>query len=158
MVAGPNQRPSEVLAALLELCPAGEECRALFRSACTMRLPVTIQAHLTGTELTNIKELAQLADRLRQCHGPQVVAAVPVDNGQSEEDTGEVCAPFSAKRRPQQKQGGQQGHQQGQQGQQVAIGKSSKEKGGKYLCHKHAQFGEDAFFCGDKKNCTWSEN
>ena len=78
VVAGPNQRPSEVLAALLEFCPAGEERTVFFRAAFTMRLPVTIQAHLTGTELTNIKELAQLADRLWQCHGPQVVVAVPL--------------------------------------------------------------------------------
>ena len=98
VVAGPNQRPSEVLAVLLEFCPAGEERTAFFRAAFTMRLLVTIQAHLTGTELTDIKELAQLADKLWQCHGPQVVGAVPVDNWQSEEDTGEVCAAFLAKR------------------------------------------------------------
>ena len=73
-VAGPNQQPSEVLAALLEFCLAGEERTAFFRAAFTMRLPVTIQAHLTGTELTDIKELAQLADRLWRCHGPQVGA------------------------------------------------------------------------------------
>ena len=123
---------------------------------------MTIQAHLTGTELTDIKELVQLVDRLWQCHSPQVVAAVPVDDGQSEEDTGEVCATFSAKRRPQEKQGDQQGHQKGQQGcqqgQQVASGKFSKGKGGKYLCRKHAQYGEDAHYCGDRRNCTWSGN
>ena len=71
VVAGPNQRPSEVLAVLLEFCPAGEECTAFFRAAFTMRLLVTIQAHLTGTELTDIKELAHLVDRLWQCHDPQ---------------------------------------------------------------------------------------
>ena len=114
VVAGPNQRPSEVLASLLEFCPAGEERPAFFRVAFTMRLPVTIQAHLTGTELTDIKELAQLADRLWQCHGPQAVAAVPLDDRQSEEDTGEVFAAVPARRRPQQKQGGQQGHHKGQ--------------------------------------------
>ena len=40
----------------------------------------------------------------------------------------------------------------------MASGKSSKGKGGKYLCFKHVQFGEDAFFCADKKNCTWLGN
>ena len=98
VVAGPNQQPSEVLASLLEFCLAGEEHTAFVRAAFTMRLPVTIQAHLTGTELTDIKELAQLADRLWQCHGPQAVAAVPVDDGQSEEDTGEAFAAGPAKR------------------------------------------------------------
>ena len=146
VVAGTNQRPSEVLASLLEFCPAGEECTAFFRAALTMRLLVTIQAHLTGTELTNIKELAQLADRLWQCHRPQAVAAVPVDEGQAEEDTSDVFAAVSAKRRPQYKQGSQQGHPMGQQDQQVAGGKSGRGKGGKFLCAKHARYGEDAFF------------
>ena len=59
---------------------------------------MAIQAHLTGTELTDIKELAQLVDRLWQCHGPQTVAAVPVDDVQSEEDTGDVFATVPAKR------------------------------------------------------------
>ena len=37
VVAGTNQRPSEVLALLLEFCPAGEEHTAFFRAAFTMR-------------------------------------------------------------------------------------------------------------------------
>ena len=68
VVASANQRPSEVLASLLEYCPPGEEGTAFFRAAFTIRLPLTIQAHLTGTELTDLKELAQLADRLWQCN------------------------------------------------------------------------------------------
>ena len=62
--ASSSQRPSEVLASLLEFCPPGEQGTALFRGAFTMRLPVAIQAHLAGTELTDIKELAQMADWL----------------------------------------------------------------------------------------------
>ena len=79
VVASGNQRPSEVLASLLEYCPPGEEGTAFFRAAFTMRLPPTIQAHLTGMELTDLKELAQLAqlaDRLWQCNPSQPVVAV----------------------------------------------------------------------------------
>ena len=65
VVASSNQHPSEVLASLLEYCPPGEEGTAFFRAAFTMRLPPTIQAHLTGTKLTDLKELAQLADCLQ---------------------------------------------------------------------------------------------
>ena len=64
VVAGSNQRPSEVLALLLEFCLPGAEGTAFFRAAITMRLPVDIKAHLAGTELTNLKELAQMADHL----------------------------------------------------------------------------------------------
>ena len=41
-----------------------------FRAAFTMRLLLTIQAHLAGTELTDLKELAQMADCLWLCHTP----------------------------------------------------------------------------------------
>ena len=60
VAASSSQRPSDVLALLLEFCPPGEEPTALFRGAFTMQLPVAIQAHLAGTELTDIKELAQM--------------------------------------------------------------------------------------------------
>ena len=58
-------------------------------------------------------------------------------------------------RQPQHKQGGQQGYYKGQHGQQVTDVKAGKGKG---LCHKHQKFGEDAFNCSDKKNCTWLGN
>ena len=64
-----------------------------------MRPQVTIQAHLAGTELTDLKELAQLADRLWQCNGPQTVATVTTEEDQSD-DGSEVVAALPAKRWP----------------------------------------------------------
>ena len=129
---------------------------AFFRAAFTMRLLATIQAHLAGTELTDLKELAQLADRLWQCNGPQAVAAVTTEEDQSD-DGGEVVAALPAKRWPQKKQGGPQGHNKGQQGQQMSGNKSGKAGGGS-LCWRHTRYGEDAFRCADKKTCSWSGN
>ena len=63
-------------------------------------MPATIQAHLAGTELTDIKELAQMADWLWQCHGPQPVAAV--EEVQSEEEDEDVGAALQGKKRFQQ--------------------------------------------------------
>ena len=63
VVASSNQRPSKLLASLLEFCQPGREGTVFFRAVFTMRLHVTIQAHLAGTELTNLKELAQMVDR-----------------------------------------------------------------------------------------------
>ena len=57
-----------MLASLLEYCLPGNEGTAFFRAAFTMRLPPTIQVHLAGTELTDLKELAQLADCLWPCN------------------------------------------------------------------------------------------
>ena len=76
VTASSNQRPSEFLASLLEYCPPGEEGTAFFRAAFTVRLPATFQVHLAGTKLTDLKELAQLADCLWQCNTPQPVAAI----------------------------------------------------------------------------------
>ena len=157
VVAGNNMWPSDVLACLLEFCLPGEESTAFFRAAFTMRLPATIQAHLAGTELTDLKELAQLADRLWQCNGPQAVAAVTTEEDQSD-DSGEVVAAMSAKRWPQKKQGGPQGHNKSQQGQQKDGNKSGKAGGGSFLCWRHVRYGEDAFTCANKKTCSWSGN
>ena len=76
VVADSNQRLAEVLTSLLEFCPPGEERTAFFRAAFKMRLLVAIQAHLAGTELTDLKELAQMKDCLWLCHAPQPVAAI----------------------------------------------------------------------------------
>ena len=169
--ASSSQRPSDVLASLLEFCPPGEQGTALFRGAFTMRLPVAIQAHLAGTELTDIKELAQMADRLWQSHGPQPVAAV--EEVQSEEDDEDVVAALQGKKRFQQShpkdQRGYQGRQvagggagggksqRGYQGRQVAGGKAGRSKEDNFLCQKHATYGEAAWYCEDE-DCTWSEN
>ena len=147
VAASSNQRPSEVLAFLLEYCLPGEEGRALFKAAFTMRLPVTIQVHLVGTELTDLKELVQLADCLWQCNTPQSVAAVPAEL-QSDDQIGEVVAAMPAKKQPTNK------HYKGQQNKPA----SSKAGKMKFIWFKHTKYGEDAFDCADKRNCTWSGN
>ena len=128
VVASGNQRPSEVLASLLEYCPPGEEGSAFFRAAFTMRLPLTIQAHLTGTEITDLKELVQLADCLWQCNPSQPVAAVAVEQ-QSDKESSEVVAAMPAKERPPNKHYKNQQH------------KSSSNKTGKvkFICFKHTK-------------------
>ena len=46
-------------------------------------------------------------------------------------------------------------HYKSQQNKQTASSKAGKVK---YICFKHARYGEDAFSCADKKNCTWLGN
>ena len=99
MTASSNQWTSEVLASLLEYyCPPGEEGTAFFRATFTMRLPATIQVHLAGTKLTDLKELAQLADRLWQCNTPQPVAAILTEGVQSDDKSSEVVAAMLARK------------------------------------------------------------
>ena len=70
-----------------------------------MRLPPIIQAHLAGKELTDLKELAQMADRLWLCHAPQTVAAIQVEENLQEEYKGDVVAAMAANKQPNFKQG-----------------------------------------------------
>ena len=102
MTARSNQWTSEVLASLLEYYfPPGEEGTAFFRATFTMRLPATIhciQVHLAGTKLTDLKELAQLADRLWQCNTPQPVAAILTEGVQSDDKSSEVMAAMLARK------------------------------------------------------------
>ena len=43
----------------------------------------------------------------------------------------------------------------GQQNKQTASSKAGRVK---FICFTHGRYGEDAFDCADKKNCTWSGN
>jgi hypothetical protein len=73
-----NQRPSELMASLMQFCPPGETGTAMFRASFISRLPSSLQIHLSGTEMGDLRELTQQADRLWLCHGPQPVAAVSI--------------------------------------------------------------------------------
>ena len=63
---------------------------------------------------------------------------------QSDEESSEVVAAMPAKKRPTNK------HYKSQQHKPT----SSKTGKVKFICFKHAKYGEDAFDCADKKNCT----
>ena len=66
---------------------------------------------------------------------------------QSDEES-EVVAAMPAKKRPTNK------HYKSQQHKPT----SNKTGKVKFICFKHAKYGEDAFNCADRKNCTWSGN
>ena len=121
-----------------------------------MRLPVAIQAHLAGTELTEIKELAQMADRLWQCHGPAPVAAV--EELQSDDNNGDVVAAIPDKKQFQKKKGGHSKGQQGSSGRQGQQAVCSKSREGRSLCWIHEKYGKKACYCADESSCTWLGN
>jgi hypothetical protein len=90
-----DRRPSQLLADLLQLCPAGEQSTAFFRGSFMKRLPSEIQVHLSQCETTDLKELAQRVDQLWLSHSrPATLAPVTaVESGQ--EDL--LCAAVSTK-------------------------------------------------------------
>jgi len=169
-----NQRPSELMANLMQFCPPGETETAIFRASFISRLPPSLQIHLSGAEMGDLRELIQQADRLWLCHSPQPVAAVSVQQEEPEEAEETVAAVTWKGKGPPNKKGegapnqqsgqrggwsgkrggwsGQRGGQRGQRGGQQETNSS------KWVCFKHSRFGSWAHFCEDEERCKYSGN
>jgi hypothetical protein len=57
-------RPSDMLAAMFEFCPEGEENSALFKALFLTRLPAELRVHLEAAKTAPLKQLALRADQL----------------------------------------------------------------------------------------------
>jgi hypothetical protein len=72
-----DRKPSEMMAAMLEMCPRGEEKTNLFACLFLQRLPREIRVLLSRVDHKDPKLLAEEADALWMLHGqPAVIAAV----------------------------------------------------------------------------------
>jgi len=78
-----SRKPSELLAHMLELCPAGEETTKFFAFHFLHRLPQELRIMLGDDDHQEVHELAKKADRLWAIHGHRQhgnVAAVTADS------------------------------------------------------------------------------
>ena len=148
----------------------------MFRASFISRLPSSLQIHLSGAEMGDLRELTQQADRLWLCHGPQPVAAVSSQLEEQEEQEETVAAiPWKGKGPPSKKGEGPPSQQSQQSGQRTGgkrggwsgrRGSQRGQRGGqqeassssKWVCFKHSQFGARAYFCEDEERCTFSGN
>jgi hypothetical protein len=141
-----GQKPSQLLAAMLEWCPRGEESSPFFIAAFLRRLPNELRVLLGHEDFADMKALSQKADGLWQlCNRSDPLAAVM----QVESDGGEVAAGAIAG--------------VGQRfGKDRSAGQAAKKKGGGkknvVYCWRHHQFGEKAYNCADPANCMWAGN
>jgi hypothetical protein len=132
-----DRRPSQLLADLLQACPPGEQQIAFFRGAFVSRLPAELQAHLTGIDTANLKELAQRADQLWTTHRrPSPLAVVSAAEDQQAETSDAVAAVQKAAK-------GKQGFR--------------KKKLITY-CFLHHKYGKDARRCDNPESCMWQGN
>jgi hypothetical protein len=81
-----GRKPSEMMAAMLEVCPRGEEKTNLFACLFLQRLPREIRVLLARVDHKDPKALAQQADELWALHDgrSETVAVVQPDFGDSE--------------------------------------------------------------------------
>jgi hypothetical protein len=162
------RRPSDLLAAMYEYCPAGEEDTTLFRSIFLKRLPAEVRVLLVAEETAELKELATRADQLwlkfGQRKGDHLAAVQPNEEAQKADSSDEAnVAALQVKKKSnrKKKRGGNSSGAGGQQaGGQQASGSAQKQAKGKqvFLCHTHLKYGSNAYFCAEPDSCAWPEN
>jgi hypothetical protein len=151
-----GQRPSDMLAAMLKLCPAGKSTTHFFAYSFLKRLPHEICVLLSDEDPADMQAAAEKADKLITLHSlkqHESVAAVSAASPQDSQSDGEVCAAavsFKHKKKnfSKFKRGGQQNQQQSST--QPADGLQSS------LYFYHAKYGKSTWNCS--KPCSWAEN
>jgi hypothetical protein len=139
---GPQQKPSELLAHLVELTPADELESKYLIFLFIQRLPKILRMQLGEDLDLDLRDISERADRLWSIHAHDMPA--DEESGQAGEPVAAV-APFHRKK--------QQFQQAGRRG-NGATGKAERLASG--LCRFHWMFGEEARIC--TKPCSWQGN
>jgi hypothetical protein len=137
-----SRKPSDLQAAMIELCPRQHLDSPFFIYFFLQRLPHGIRVLLAEEDRKDVRRIVEKADRLVALHVPQhhdAIAAVPL----STDDGADVAAV-----KPRHKQKGDKKCGKG--------GKSTHEDACSTLCWYHATFGEKANSC--TAPCSWAEN
>jgi hypothetical protein len=165
-----GRRPSDLLAAMYEYCPAGEEGSQLFKALFLTRLPPEIRVLLEPEEYADLKQLATRADQLWLTLAARqfaTTAAMQPDALTPEEEVETLAAVGGRRQRFQRKKGkpsdaaaaaGSAGTAAGSQGASHAAAGGGKQSVALTICWKHAKFGSKAFNCADAGACQWPEN
>jgi hypothetical protein len=157
-----DRKPSEMMAAMLEMCPRGEEKTNLFACLFLQRLPREIRVLLSRVDHKDPKLLAEEADALWSLHGqPAAIAAVPcaVEVPVFQEDSTVAALRQGGGFRAKKRGGGGnrgQGRHNGGGGRQEESQATREARMAAGLCLKHWRFGERAFSC--EQPCTWTGN
>ena len=84
------RRPSELLAAMLEACPRGQETNIFFTHLFLCRLPAELRIMLGEDDHQDVRNLVAKADKLWAMHGQKSSLIAAVD--QPEEDGAFIAA------------------------------------------------------------------
>jgi hypothetical protein len=160
-----SRKPSAMLAAMLEVCPRGEEGTRTFAGLFLHRLPRGLRLLLAHEDLSDLKLLAARADALHTHHkggistGVYAVANAVVDS----EVFPEVNAVASGGGRPAAgrgggRGGGSRGTNRGARHQAAESGLSRQAREASSLCIAHWRYGQQAYACKQPGTCTWQGN
>ena len=146
-----DRKPSQLLAAMLSVCPSGMEMQPVFQYLFLQRLPQTLRTLLGEQECGNIRALAALADRLWASHKPQPHEVMAVQEPASSGE--QQVAAVQPKRKQFKKKSSGGGASSGNSG---ILSHAEQARVGSGLCFKHFCYGAAARGC--TKPCNWSGN
>jgi len=167
-----SKRPMDLLAEMMELVKPGEEKTQLFAMLFLRRLPPHIRVQLTEDDHTDLRALAEKADRCAASwaakHSAEAALAVaalsggPVESVDLEEQELTVAA-LGKQSGKQGKRGGKswRGKKGGSSGQQRKGSADSPQEAARIaagLCWPHFKYGKNAFSCESPATCSWQEN
>jgi hypothetical protein len=156
MPAVGDRKPTQLLAAMLEQCPRGEEDSIFFMGLFLRKLPQETRVMLAHMDDATVKELAAAADKLYTMR-PQSQAAVA-----AVEEDGELAAVNRDRARKSgrggarggQRQAGRGGRGGGKMPEEPELSKAARLASG--LCLRHWRYGDKAFSCDGQ--CCWPGN
>jgi len=152
-----GRRPSELLTAMLEYCPRGEECNTFFTHLFLQRLPAELRILLGEDDHRDPRPLAAKADQLWAVNGARSahIAAVAEEPAQVAAVAKKQAAKGGKKRvsgrgRPTTAAGAAGAAQSAVPPANTPMELSQLQSG---LCYKHWRFGEAAPSC--QASCNW---
>jgi hypothetical protein len=164
-----SQKPLELLAEMLRLCPRGQENNAFFNCLFLNKLPRELHILLSETDMADKQALGARADLFAAHNSKQAhdvvaaVAAVSLSDQEGGETTVAAVRPGGGggqrgggrKSKKKQGRGGGAGGGSGQQASHT-LSHAEQARVGSGLCFKHFCYGAKATGC--QAPCTWSGN
>ena len=161
------RKPSQMMAAMLELCPPGQEQSPFFICCFMQRLPRELRILLSEADTTNLKLLTDRADALHgHMHEAMAVAAVESLHLEEEYSVQPVRQGGGARRYPTQPVNPPGGAKKKQGTEQLAAGNAAAAKQEPEIsrqarlavgmCLPHWRWGDKARTC--IQPCSWSGN
>ena len=145
------QRPTELLADMVQLCPAGEAGTKLFRMLFLQRLPKDLRIILAEDETSGLQDLAARANILWS-HASELQSSTVAAVG--EDESSSVAAVRSSERGS--------GGRSNKSGRPERPKQASKKQDGEKkrqqesgLCYAHFHYGSQAFPGKCKQPCAW---
>jgi hypothetical protein len=160
-----SRKPSDLMAAMLETCPRGEEKSNLFACIFLQRLPREIRVLLANVDHKDPKALAMRADELWALHHNPGTSASTVAVVQPEgQEVDFVAAVRSGSQRGGNSRGGTRDGNRSRGGRRATRGggdahepeASKKALLAARMCFKHWRYGDAATSCTSP--CSWQGN